>query len=207
MTLLIGLGFKLSFVLIFHFSVPASRSWFQLPLPRSLYHIRLQDSSRLGTSAFAFLTYQKYHQNCLLFRISAGIVFAAVTRSHRSFFTLWMTSAGLIMKHRCTEDEEELQRKGGRTRDSSMFSTSGLLLSLVFCIALIHVELRIQEHHRLITHSVSFCVQMETQILLKVKQSYAGWQVSTKGSHSEGQQQKTRGEFSFYSRVANWQLS
>ena len=111
------------------------------------------------------------------------------------------------MKHRCTEDGEELQTKGGRTRDNSMFSTSGLLLSLVFCIALIHVELRIQEHHRLITHSVAFCGQMETQILLKVKQSYAGWQVSTKGSHSEGQQQKTRGEFSFYSRDANWQLS
>ena len=165
--------------------------------------MRLQDSSRLGTFSFVFLTYQKYHQNCLLFRGSAVIVFAAVTRSHNSFFTLWIASAG----HRCTEDGEELQTKGGRTRDNAMFSTSGLLLSLVFCIALIHVELRIQEHHRLITHSVAFCGQMETQILLKVKQSYAGWQVSTKGSHSEGQQQKTRGEFSFYSRDANWQLS
>ena len=118
-----------------------------------------------------------------------------------------ISSAGLIMEHRRTEDGEELQTKGGRTRDSSMLSTSGLLLSLVFCIALIHVELRIQEHHRLITHSVAFCGQMETQILLKVKQSYAGSQVSTKGSYSEGQQQKTRGEFSFYSRDANWQLS
>ena len=48
---------------------------------------------------------------------------------------------------------------------------------------------------------------METQILLKVKQSYTGWQVNTKGSHSDGQQQKTRSEFSFYFRVANWQLS
>ena len=111
------------------------------------------------------------------------------------------------MKHRCSEDGEEFQTKGGRTRDSSMLSTPGLLLSLVFCIALIHVELRIQEHHRLITHSVAFCDQMETQILLKVEQSYAGWQVSLKGSHSEGQQQKTRSEFSFYSRVANCQLS
>ena len=113
------------------------------------------------------------------------------------------------MEHRRTEDGEELQTKGGRTRDSSMLSTSGLLLSLVFCIALIHVELRIQEHHRLITHSVAFCGQMETKILLKVKQSYTGWQVSTKGSHSEGhdQQQKTRSEFSFYFRVPNWQLS
>ncbi|CAH3161243.1 unnamed protein product [Porites lobata] len=94
------------------------------------------------------------------------------------------------MKHRCTEDEEELQTKGGRTRDNSTFSTSGLLLSLAFCIALIHVELRIQEHHRLITNSVAFCGQMETQILLKVKQSYAGWQVSTKGSYSEVEGQR-----------------
>ena len=58
MTLLIRPGSKLSFVLIFHFSVHASLSSFQLPLPRSLYHIRLQNSSRLGTSSFAFLTYQ-----------------------------------------------------------------------------------------------------------------------------------------------------
>ena len=44
-------------------------------------------------------------------------------------------------------------------------------------MALIHVELRIQEHHRLISHSVTVCDQMETQILRKVEQNYERWQV------------------------------
>ena len=39
-------------------------------------------------------------------------------------------------------------------------------------MALIHVELRIQEHHRLMSHSETLCDQMETQILRKVQQNY-----------------------------------
>ena len=85
-----------------------------------------------------------------------------------------ISSAGLIMEHRRTEDGEELQRRVEGHETAQCFPRQALLLSLVFCIALIHVELRIQEHHRLITHSVAFCGQMETQILLKVKQSYTG---------------------------------
>ena len=46
-------------------------------------------------------------------------------------------------------------------------SWSALLLSIVCCLALIHVELRIQEHHRLISHSIASCDQMETEILRK----------------------------------------
>ena len=46
-------------------------------------------------------------------------------------------------------------------------SWSAFLLSVVYCIALIHLELRIQEHHRLISHSITSCDQMETEILRK----------------------------------------
>ena len=65
----------------------------------------------------------------------------------------------------------------------SLCSTIGLLLFIECCIALIHVELRI-EHHRLISHSVTCCDQMETEIHRKVQQYYGRWQ-HRKGSHSE----------------------
>ena len=72
-------------------------------------------------------------------------------------------------------------------------SRSGLLLSVVSCIALIHVELRIQEHHRLISHSVTSCDQMETDILRKLElHNYNNWQ-ATKESHLGGDWQETRG--------------
>ena len=68
---------------------------------------------------------------------------------------------------------------------NSLCSTSGLLLSVVCCIALIHVEHRIQEHRRLISHSVTCCDQMGTKILRKVQENYGQWP-KMKGSHSEG---------------------
>ena len=72
-------------------------------------------------------------------------------------------------------------------------SRSALLLSVVSCIALIHVELRIQEHHRLISHSVTSCDQMETEILRKLQpHNYNNWQ-ATKESHLPGDSQETRG--------------
>ena len=85
-----------------------------------------------------------------------------------------------------TEAEGEKQTHRGKAFDS-LCSTSGLMLSVVCCIALIHVELKIQEHHRLILHSVTFCDQIEKEILKKVQQ----WK-NEKGSHSEGHE--TRGE-------------
>ncbi|XP_068726887.1 uncharacterized protein [Montipora capricornis] len=60
-------------------------------------------------------------------------------------------------------------------RFGSLCSASGLLLSVVSCIALIHVELRIQEQHRLISHSVTSCDQLETKILRKVQKNYREW--------------------------------
>ena len=70
-------------------------------------------------------------------------------------------------------------------------SVSGLLLSVVCCIALIHVELRIQEHHRLISHSVTFCDNMEGEILRKVQEDYGKWRVMATSRHW----QATKGRF------------
>ncbi|XP_068726156.1 uncharacterized protein [Montipora capricornis] len=84
-------------------------------------------------------------------------------------------------------------------RLGSLCSVSALLLSVVCCIAIIHVELRIQEHHRLISHSVTSCDQLETKILRKVQQNYKEWQ-NDKGSHAEGHPMKTRGNNNTRSR-------
>ena len=70
-----------------------------------------------------------------------------------------------------------------------------MLLSVTCCIALIHVELRLQEHHRLISTSVTCGDQMESKILQKVQQNNEEWQM-TKGSHFlGGQRQQTTGRF------------
>ena len=65
----------------------------------------------------------------------------------------------------------------------SLCCKSGLLLSIVCCIALIHVELRVQEHHQLISHSVTRCGQLETEIL-RVHQNNGRWRV-TESSDSD----------------------
>ena len=66
---------------------------------------------------------------------------------------------------------KEDMKKNSRETLNSLCSVSALLLSVVCCMALIHVELRIQEHHRMISHSVTVCDQMETQILRNVQQN------------------------------------
>ena len=72
-------------------------------------------------------------------------------------------------------------------------SRSALLLAVVCCIVLIHLELPIQEHHRLISHSVTSCDQVETEIIRKLQlHNYENWQ-ATKESHLGGHLQKTRG--------------
>ena len=76
------------------------------------------------------------------------------------------------------QGREEKQTIRGTTSDR-LCSGSGLLLSVVCCIALIHMELRIQEHHRLISHSITSCDNMEKKILRKVQQKYEGWQAMT----------------------------
>ena len=80
------------------------------------------------------------------------------------------------------QDKEEEQTNRRQTLDR-LCSVSGLLLSAVCCIALIHVELRLQEHHRLISRSVTFCDNIETAILRKVQKIYGKWQVMATGRH------------------------
>ena len=72
-------------------------------------------------------------------------------------------------------------------------SRSALLLSVLCCIALIHLELRIQEHHRLISHSVTSCDQMETEILRKLQPHNNNNSQATTESHLGGHLQETRG--------------
>jgi len=98
------------------------------------------------------------------------------------------------MKKLCKEEKQTNRRK---TLDS-LCSMSGLMLSVVCCIALIHLELRIQEHHRLISYSVTCCDQMETKTLRKVQENYGRWK-DIKGSHSKGHWQETGGEFPLFS--------
>ena len=80
------------------------------------------------------------------------------------------------------QDKEEKQADRRQTLDR-LCSASGLLLSVVCCIALIHVQLTIQEHHRLISNSVTFCDQMKTEILRQVQQNYGSRQVMATGRH------------------------
>ena len=77
--------------------------------------------------------------------------------------------AHLALKTDLEMKREEDKRKNRRKTLHSLCSVSALLLSVLCCTALIHVELRIQEHHRLISHSETLC---ETQILRKVQQNY-----------------------------------
>ena len=68
-----------------------------------------------------------------------------------------------------------------------------LLLSVVCRIALIHVELKIQEHHRVISQSATFCGQLEKEILHKVQKDYERWQIN-KGRNSDGAWHETQGK-------------
>ena len=93
---------------------------------------------------------------------------------------------------------EEKKTNKGRKLDR-LLSTSSLLLSVLCCIAIIHVELRTQEHHRLISHSTSgtFRDEMETEILRKVQLEYGRWREAIV-SHLEGEWQKTRRELCYF---------
>ena len=95
------------------------------------------------------------------------------------------------MKQPTSKEDKKTNR---RTTLNSLCSVSALLLSVACCMALIHVELRIQEHHRLISHSVTVCDQMETR---KVQQNYERWQVR-KVDGIKGHLQGTNGKEKFY---------
>ena len=82
-----------------------------------------------------------------------------------------------------TDEDRKLDR---------LLSTSSLLLSILCCIAIFHMELRIREHRQLISHSSSgtFRDEIETEILRKVQQECGSWR-ETKDSHLKGDWQTT----------------
>ena len=107
----------------------------------------------------------------------------------------YTTESTRDMEH---ESAEKKQTNKGRKLDR-LLSTSSLLLSVLCCIAIIHVELRTQEHHRLISHSTSgtFRDEIETEILRKVQLENGRWREAIV-SHLEGEWQKTRSELCYF---------
>ena len=73
------------------------------------------------------------------------------------------------------EDKRAVREKTGRKALDRLCSMLGLLLSIACCVALVHVEFRIKEQQRLISHTTTVCDQMETEILRKVQQKYRQW--------------------------------
>ena len=104
------------------------------------------------------------------------------------------------MKAKSKEEPANLANR--RTKLNSLCSVSALLLSVVCCMALIHVELEIQEHHRVIAQSTKFCDQMEKKILQKVEQNYERWQIY-KGRNSDGAWHEERGKVIILNSVSN----
>ena len=107
----------------------------------------------------------------------------------------------------CTTKSRDMGHESGETKQTNkgrkldrLLSMSSLLLSVLCCIAIIHVELRTQEHHRLISHSTSgtFRDEIETEILRKVQLEYGRWREAI-DSHLEGEWQKKRSEFCYFS--------
>ena len=60
----------------------------------------------------------------------------------------------------------------------SLCGMLGLLLSIVCCVALVRVEFRIQEYHRVLSHPTAICDQME-EIKRKVQHDFNRWAAAT----------------------------
>ena len=73
------------------------------------------------------------------------------------------------------QEKRGLQEKSKRIALDRLCSMSGLLLSIACCVALIHVEFRIQDQQRMISQTTTVCDQMETKILRKLQQKYKQW--------------------------------
>ena len=82
--------------------------------------------------------------------------------------------------------EKRIPETKRRISLSSLCGVSGLLLSIVCCVALVHVEFRIQEHNRLLSHPTTICDQMEEEVLRKVQQNFNRWTALTEEKLSEG---------------------
>ena len=82
--------------------------------------------------------------------------------------------------------EKRISETKRRKSLGSLCGVSGLLLSVVCCVALVHVEFRIQEHQRLLSHPTTFCDQMEEEILRKVQKHFNRWAAATEEKLSGG---------------------
>ena len=82
--------------------------------------------------------------------------------------------------------EKHISEVKRRISLGSLCGVSGLLLSIACCVALVHVEFRIQEHHRLLSHPTTTYDQMEEEVLRKVQQNFNRWAAATEEKLSEG---------------------
>lgn len=73
------------------------------------------------------------------------------------------------------QEKQVFQEKSRHQTLDRLCSVSGLLLSLACCIALLRVELRMQEQQRVISHTTTVCDQMEKEILRKIQRNYKQW--------------------------------
>ena len=113
--------------------------------------------------------------------------------------TLWVLSLFYSVVKPLLEEQQRMTSQGSEKKQTDedrkldrILSTSSLLLSILCCIAIFHMELRIQEHRRLISHSSSgtFWDEIETEILRKVQQECGSWR-ETKDSYLKGDWQTT----------------
>ena len=98
------------------------------------------------------------------------------------------------MKQQGKEERQQTTVSARRKALSSICSVSGLLLSVVCCIALIRMELEIQKHYRLISELATVYDQMKGEINQKIEQNYLRWQVA-QDSYLGHNWQTARGEF------------
>ena len=77
--------------------------------------------------------------------------------------------------NRMKQEKQVIHERSRRQTFDRLCSVSGLLLSLVCCIALLRVELRMREQQRVISHTTTVCDQMETEILRKIQRNYKQW--------------------------------
>ena len=82
--------------------------------------------------------------------------------------------------------EKRIPETNRRIALGSLCGMSGLLLSIVCCVVLVHVEFRVQEHHRLLSHPTTICYQIEKEILRKVQQNFNRWAAATEEKLSAG---------------------
>ncbi len=89
--------------------------------------------------------------------------------------------------------EKQIPQTKRRKSLGSLCAVSALLLSIVCCIALVHVEFRIQEHHRLLSHPTTFCDRIEEEVLRKVQKNFKRWTAETDEMLSGGKGKPSHG--------------